>query len=245
MSDLPQRLREADADDLLGLLRRHGEELDVAAARQALRNPFLATEGIEVLAEQRRLLTAYEVKRALALHPRAPEALALRLVPTLYWRDLMELGLDTRIRPTVRRAADRRLASRLPGLAVGEKVAIGRRASARVLGKLRHDPSVRVVRALLDNPRTTEGLVLPLITHDATLPEILQAVARHRRWGVRYEVRLGLCRHPNTPLAIALGLLGHLRKADLRKVASESRVPPLVRRKAEVLLGGAARGSPI
>lgn len=235
--DLPRRLRETDAESLLELLRRHGEELDVAAVRQALRNPFLGAEGIEVLAEQKRLLAAYEVKRALALHPRAPETLALRLVPTLFWRDLMELGVDTRIRPAVRRAADRRLLSRLPGLAVGEKVAIGRRASARVLGKLRHDPSVRVVRALLDNPRTTEAVVLPLVTDDATLPDVLQAVARHRRWGVRYEVRLGLCRHPNTPLAIALGLLGRLRKADLRKIASESRVPSLVRRKAEVLLG--------
>lgn len=238
--DLPQRLREADADALLELLRRHAEELDLASARQALRNPFLGVEGIEVLAAQKRLLPAYEVKRALAHHPRTPEALALRFVPTLFWRDLMELGLDTRVRPTVRRAAERRLAARLPGLAVGEKVAIARRASSGVLGRLRHDPSVRVVRALLDNPRLTEGVVLPLLTHDDARPDVLRAVARHRRWGVRYEVRLALCRHPSTPLATALGLLGHLRKADLRKIASESRVPSAVRRKAEVLLGAAS-----
>lgn len=219
------------------LLRRYAEELDVAAARQALRNPFLGPEGIELLAGRGRLLSAYEVKRALTLHPQTPEILALRFVPTLFWRDLMELGLDTRIRPTVRRAADRRLVSRLPGLAVGEKAAIARRASPRVLAHLRNDPNVRVVRALLDNPRTTEGLVLPLLVQDDARPDVLHAVARHRRWGVRYEVRLGLCRHPHTPLATALALLPHLRKADLRKLVSETRVPAAVRRKAEVLLG--------
>lgn len=235
--ELPQRLREADADDLLELLRRYAEEMDVAAARQALRNPFLGPEGIETLAGQGRLLAAYEVKRALTLHPRTPEVLALRFVPTLFWRDLVDLGLDTRVRPTVRRAAERRLVTRVPGLAVGEKVAIARRASPRVLGHLRNDPNVRVVRAFLDNPRTTEGLVLPLLAQHDARTDVLQAVARHRRWGIRYEVRLGLCRHPNTPLGAALGLLPHLRKADLRKLAAETRVPAAVRRKAEVLLG--------
>lgn len=238
--DLPQRLREADADDLLELLRRHAGELDVAAARQSLRNPFLGPEGIGLLAAQGRLLASYEVKRALTLHPQTPEVLALRFVPTLFWRDLVELGVDTRVRPTVRRAAERRLVSRLGGLAVGEKVAIARRASPRVLGHLRNDPSVRVVRAFLDNPRTTEGLILPLLAQDDARPDVLHALARHRRWGVRYEVRLGLCRHPHTPLGTALGLLPHLRKADLRRLASETRVPAAVRRKAEVLLGVAS-----
>lgn len=236
-TELPQRLREADADDLLDLLRRHAAELDVVAARQALRNPFLPPEGIEVLAAQARLLPVYEVKRALALHPRTPETLALRFVPSLFWRDLMEVGRDTRVRPTVRRAAERRLLARLPGLAEGEKVAIARRGSAGVLARLRRDPSVRVVRAFLDNPRATESLVLPLLAHQDAQPEVLRAVARHRRWGLRYEVRLALCRHPHTPLVVSLGLLGHLRKADLRKIAAETRVPPAVRRKAEVLLG--------
>lgn len=238
--DLPQRLRAADAEGLVDLLRRHAHELDLAAVRQALRNPFLAAEGLEVLAAERRLLPAYEVRRGLALHPRTPEVLALRFVPTLFWRDLVELGLDTRIRPTVRRAAELRLVTRLPGLAVGEKVAIARRASLRVLGHLRHDPNVRVVRALLDNPRTTEGLVLPLVARDDTRADVLHAVARHRRWGLRYEVRLALCRHPATPLAAVLGLLPHLRKDDLRRLAAEARVPAPVRRRAEVLLGAAS-----
>lgn len=236
---LGTRLREADADEVLDLLRRHAAELDPAAARQALRNPFLGTEAIELLAAQARLLPAYEIKRSIARHPKAPEILALRFVPSLFWRDLMELGIDTRVRPTVRRAADRMLAARLPALAAGEKAAIARRASPRLLGRLRHDPDLRVVRALMENPRATEGMLLPLLAHDDTRPEVLQAIARSRRWGNRYEVRLALARHPRTPLATALGLLPYLRKADLRRIAGENRVPAAVRRRAEVLLGTA------
>lgn len=235
--DLPRLLREADADALVGLLQRHAAELDLAAARQALGNPFLGREGIELLAAQARLLPAYEVRRAIAGHRGAPEALALRFVPTLFWKDLVELGLDTRVRPAVRRAADRRLLARLPGLAVGEKAAIARRASPRVLERLRHDPSPRVVSSLLDNPRLIEGVLLPLLTHDGARSEVLETVARHRRWGVRYPVRLALCQHPRTPAPTALGLLPHLHKADLRSLARNLRVPALVRRRAEVLLG--------
>ena len=237
--DLARRLREAGGEELLALLDRHAPELDPAAAQQALRNPFVGREAIEIVAAQGRLLPSYEIKRLIALHPRTPEPLALRFVPSLFWRDLLELGLDTRVRPTVRRAADRRLVARLPALAVGEKASLARRASARVLGQLRTDPSTRVVGALLENPRLTEGVLLPLVSSEDARPDVLEVVARHRRWGARYEVRLCLCLNPSTRVATALAILPYLRKSDLRGVARRPRIAPAVRRRVEVLLGEA------
>lgn len=235
--DLERRLREAEADELHALLHRYAPELDSRLAVQALRNPFLGREGIETLADQGRLLAAYEVKRLLALHPRSPEPLALRFVPSLFWRDLLEVGVDMRVRPTVRRAADRRLMSRLSGLATGEKVAIARRASRRVLERLRRDPSPRVIGALLENPRMTEGVIVPLVADADAQPKVLELVARNRRWGVRYEVRFALCTNPRTPVQTVLPMLPMLRKRDLRTVSREMRLPMPVRRRAKVLLG--------
>jgi len=235
--DLERRLREADTEELHGLLRRHADTLDVVTAVHALRNPFIGREGIEILAAQGRLLAAYEVKRQIALHPRAPEPLALRFIPSLFWRDLLEIGLDTRVRPTLRRAADRRLMARLSGLAIGEKVAIARRASPRVLGRLRHDPTPRVVAALLENPRVTEGVLLPLAASEEAPPGVLELLARNRRWGVRYEVRLALCLNPSSPVQIVLPILPLLRKRDLQTVARTVRLAMAVRRRARVLLG--------
>jgi len=235
--DLERRLREADTEELHGLLRQHADTLDVVTAVHALRNPFIGREGIEILAAQGRLLAAYEVKRQIALHPRAPEPLALRFIPSLFWRDLLEIGLDTRVRPTLRRAADRRLMARLSGLAIGEKVAIARRASPRVLGRLRHDPTPRVVAALLENPRVTEGVLLPLAASEEAPPGVLELLARNRRWGVRYEVRLALCLNPSSPVQIVLPILPLLRKRDLQTVARTVRLAMAVRRRARVLLG--------
>ena len=58
------------------------------------------------MAEQARLLSFYEVRRDLALaSAERPSRWPCASCPGLYWRDLMELGLDTRLRPTLRRAA--------------------------------------------------------------------------------------------------------------------------------------------
>ena len=52
---LAVRLREADAEELLRLLKKHLQELDVPELRQVLRNPFLTRQAVELLLEERRL----------------------------------------------------------------------------------------------------------------------------------------------------------------------------------------------
>src|SRR3954449_3997333 len=120
--DLHLRLSEAGSEELLALLRAHAGELTAPAVRHALRSPYCTAEAIAAIAGEQRLLSFYEVRRDLALHPRTPETLAARFVPTLWWRDLMVLALDSRLRPALRRAAETHLAARLPGMAVGEKI---------------------------------------------------------------------------------------------------------------------------
>jgi hypothetical protein len=230
------RLREAGAEELAALIDEQAGGLEPPAVLQVLRNPHCTLEIIERLAAEQRLLAYYEVRRGLTLHPRTPEALALRFVTGLHWRDLMELGLDTRLRPTLRRAADLRLIARLPELALGEKLAIARRAGTGVLAQLRHDPSPRVAAALLDNPRLTEGLLEPLVNSVAAAPAVLEVIAADRRWGARYALRLALARNPATPVVAAWRILGTLRKPDLKLVAGDPRLTEAVRRRAWVLL---------
>jgi len=244
-----ERLREAGSEELLNLVREHLAELDPPAVRHVLHNPFCTPEILEILGEHARLAAFYEVRRDLALHPRAPEPLALRFVPGLWWRDLMELGLDTRIRPRVRRAADQYLLARLPMLALGEKISLARRAPASLLAQLRHDPNPSVISALFDNPRLTEDILAPVAHAAATPGPVLAAIAADRRWGARSGLRAALARNPNTPLAVALRLLPLLHKPELKAVSHDVRVPEAVRQRARVLLGeqegGGVRGRPI
>ena len=234
--ELERRLREAGSEELAALVAGHAAELAATGVLQALRNPFCTAEVIALVAAERRLLAFHAVRRALAFHPLAPETLAGGIVPTLFWRDLLELALDPRGRPALRRAAELQLSLRLPGLAVGEKVTLARRAGAGVIAQLRHDPSPRVIAALLDNSRLTEALLAPVVQRAATPAAVLDLIAADRRGGVRYPLRVALARNPATPLATAWRLLAALRKNDLRAVAADPRCPEPLRRRARVLL---------
>lgn len=232
-----RKLREAGRDELLALVQSHAAELAPAEVRQIVRNPYCGREVIELVAGQDRLLAYYEVRRELALARQTPEALALRLVPGLWWRDLMLVSLDARLPPLVRRVAEQGLTARLPKLAVGEKVSLARRASGGTLAHLRHDPNPRVIAALLDNPRLTEGLLLPLLASTAAAPPVLRLVAGDPRWGPRYPIRLAVARNPQTPVETALRTLPLLRKIDLKALAADVRLAVAVRDRAGLLVG--------
>ncbi len=235
--ELRRRLREAGEEELARLLQERQQEIDVAAAREAFRNPFLTRAMIEALLARPGLVSAYEIRRAAVFHPATPQLLALRFVPGLYWADLVRLGVDTRLHPVVRRAGDTRLVERLPGLAIGEKMAIARGGSPAVLAALRGDPTPRVVSALLENPRLTEGVLLPLVAGERASAGVLAVVAASAKWSVRYPIRVALCRNPATPLRAVLGLLPMLKKGDLLAVAADVRLLLPVRRRAHLLAG--------
>ena len=235
--DLGPRLRECGAQELLAVLEEHLDELTPAHVRQALRNPFASSEVVTLVMKARRLLSVYEVRRELARHPQTPEIHAIRLVGGLYWRDLAKVIIDLKVRPRIRRSAEIQLTNRLPSLALGERVSLARVAGPGVIQELRKDQSPRVIQALLENPRITEGQVLPLASSPATAAEVLELLSKNRRWGNLYSVRSALSRNRRTPVQTALHLLPGLKKIDLKAVASDRSLPKPVRDRAGLLLG--------
>lgn len=229
-------IESADAARLLALVEREAATFDSGTVRRVLRHPFLSAEVIEALFEVPRLRRAYEVRSRVARHPKTPVALASRLVPDLYWRDLVETSVDMRLAPTLRRAAERYLLDRLPRLATGERIAVARRAGAQVLARLRHDPDPRVIAALLVNPRLTEGLVLPLASSASAPPRVLDALAKNDRWAHRYAIRRAMALNPQTPFAAQRRILAGLRVADLEQVTRTAALSSVVRRWAREAL---------
>jgi hypothetical protein len=235
--DLQRQLTEASESRLFELVRAHLKELSPQAVHLVLCNPYVSSRVIEELLTERRLLSSYEVRRELAAHPHTPPPRSLNLVGTLFWRDLVRMGADSRVPPRLRRSADLRLADRLPGLGVGEKMAIARAAGPGVITRLRHDPNPRVISALLENPRLTEGLLIPLVASEATQPKVLEVILRDRKWSCRYGLRVAAARNRRTPVPVALELLPSLKKTDLAAVAANPRVAAAVRRRADLLRG--------
>ena len=236
--DLSRLLREGNEAELDELLSARLEEIEAPEVRQLFRNPFLTGVQIDRLLTSSRLLSSYEFRMQAARHPQTSRIVALRFVPGLYWADLIRVGLDMRLHPVVRRAAEVRLAERLPALSVGERMAIARRAAPGVLAALRNDPTPRVIAALLENPRLTEGLLLPLLASQGALPAVLAVIASSPKWSVRYPVRLALCQNSRTPVERTLRMLPLLKRHDLEGVAANAQLPPPVRRRAQLLVRG-------
>lgn len=241
-TELSARLAQAESQELAALVEEHLAQLDLPAVRQVVRNPYVTSEILSSLMGNRRLLGIYEVRRDLARHPHILQVHAMRLISTLFWRDLMEMGLDPKVPPVVRRAADRQLVNRLQGLAAGERMAVARRASHGVLVHLRFDSQSQVIGAFLENPRMTQGLLLPLVASESAAPEILRLISENRRWGVLYAVRQGLVRNPRTPPVVAMRLLPRLKKIDRQAVARDRRLSPALRQKARKMLGDGGPG---
>ena len=245
---LRARLGRASSRELLQLVVDHRETLGAGEVRRALRNPFVTAEVIDALAENRRLAGSYEVRSAVARHRRTPETTALRFISGLFWRDLLDISVDMRISPAVRRVAEKYLVERLKRVTVGEKIAIARRAAGGTLKHLMKDPNLTVVKALLSNPRLTEPGLLPLVSNEEALPRVLDLVASDPRWAMRYEIRLALCRNPRSPYRVIFELLPSLLRRDLLEIAGQEDHTWVVRHRARELLSdseGGARASDI
>lgn len=249
-ADLAPRLRRVPARELHELIGEHLRRFTLAEVRQVLRNPHVDAEAIESLAAARHLTSGYAMRCCLARHHRTPSVLAQQFIPGLFWRDLMEITVDTRIHPSVRQVAESYLLKRLTRLAVGEKMSLARRAGHGVLAHLRHDPNPPVIEALLENPRLTEELLVPLAAESRS-PRVLDLLAHNPSWGPRYALRAALAKNPHAPFGAVLPILPTLLRGDLADVAGVEDHSSLIRRRAEGLLeeeqslsASAANGTP-
>lgn len=232
---LAHKMRRVSSKELRSLVSERTKDLTSQEMRQALLNPHLTEEIIEELLLARHLLSIYEIRRSLARHRRTAETTAIRFVASLFWRDLLEITLDVRIRPTVRRQAENYIIQRLPRLTVGDKTTLARRATGPVAAHLRNDPNQRVITALLENARLTEDILAPLAA-ESTSPRILDLLAANPRWGRRGEIRKALAKNGATPFRATLAILPTLTRADLVEIAADAVHSVVIRnRAAEVL----------
>jgi hypothetical protein len=208
------------------LLARHAPE--ESTLRSMLRRP-VAVPFLEQLGSTPPWSERPVVLGAVVLNPRVPRALALRLISSLYWRDLAEVAATPRIEGAVRARAESALVDKLSELRLGERITLARLATPAVLRPLLTDAEPKVLEAALRNPRLREeDLVLAVRRETASRP-LLESAAASSRWQDSYAVRLALVLQPRTPLGLALGRIRSLVRRDLLRVAETEGLIPLVR----------------
>jgi hypothetical protein len=201
-----------------------------------LRRADLPEETLQEILSDREARKFHAVRMALAAHPRTPRSEALSLVSTLFWRDLAHLSADSRVHPSIRRAADQDLMRRLTEMAVAEKVDLARTVGRGTLLSLRLDPDPRVLASVLENRLTVEADVLQAASRPGATEANLSLIAGHPRWSLRPAVRGAVLRHPNLPVPLALSLLTRASLEDLRGVRDSPRASTLLRACAERVL---------
>ncbi len=207
-----------------------------------LRNRETTAAIVTRIGRNRAWMRWREMKFAFVSNPRAPQVLARQFLPHLGWRDLAELSVNARVSPVLRREAEKLLGTRLPELAVGEKVALARRGSRGVLEMLRDDTDASVLRAVAGNPRATESDFARILTRSDVPATFLAWLADQSSWSQRRAVRLALIRHPRTPPPSALHLIPVLSRRDIDELRRDFAAPRLVRVAAERHLAGAGFG---
>ena len=121
---------------------------------------------------------------------------------------------------------------------LGVRRSLARRNDIGVIERLLGDPDPAVIANLLNNPRITELEVVRMAARSPVREEVLTAIARHPRWGIRHRVRVTLAHNPGTPTGITLGLLHLLLDQELQALAQDGRLSQVVVSRAEALLAG-------
>jgi len=109
-------------------------------------------------------------------------------------------------------------------------------AGAEVFARLLHDPSFRVLRALLGNSNLREEDVLVLASRKNLPVDVLESIARDNRWAKSYPIRLALAKNPKTPLSISLGIARYLHLFDITELSRSTLIPLVFRHKVESIV---------
>jgi len=119
---------------------------------------------------------------------------------------------------------------RLARLTLGHKKALARvNRDPDLLARLAAEGDPVVVRELLANSQLTEEFVVRIAARRPCRPETLRCVFEQRRWRTRTAVALALARNPFVETELALKLLGGVGTAELREIARDGVLHPLVR----------------
>jgi hypothetical protein len=122
---------------------------------------------------------------------------------------------------------------RLIKMNIKEKVICALKSTREERSILINSRNRLVVRAVLASPRLTDGEVDTYAGSRTVDTEVLRIINRNPRWMRRYQVVLQLCLNPKTPVELTMRLVPRLNIRDLKRLAINRNVNPVLRRSAQ------------
>lgn len=215
---------------LLALL--NNPNMGESEALLLLKRRSLPVPVVEKIASRRELRDSYAIKLALAQHPRTPPRIALEALKFLYVFDLVSVCLLPGLPPEIKSVSEQLILAQVKKLAIGQRITLAKRGPARVAAGLLTlaDGNSQIVNAVLENPYLTERALLEVLNRPECPSRVVDALAMHEKWALRYDLRLALLRKPSLTMARALKLLSGLKAPDLKELSQDSSATPELRR---------------
>ncbi|HXW16285.1 MAG TPA: hypothetical protein VEN79_17385 [Terriglobia bacterium] len=230
-TEIESFFNETAKDVLLGLARNpHLQERDLL---RLLERKDLAHEVVQEIAQHKAVRRSYAVQLALVRHPKSPRHVSLPLMKFLYIFDLLRVAQTPAVPADVKMVAEEAILKKLAGMPRGQRTSLARRGTGRLAASLLVDSDKELIRAALDNPYLTEGLLLKVLAREGLPPAVADHIAQHPRWSHHYHLRLALIRNPLTPLARVLAFLPDMAVTDLRDICLDHRMPREIRKYIE------------
>ena len=229
-----QRALLAEGDELFSLVQDPAPEV----LRTLLKNHHLAEDHLLALLRRRDLAedllkalhqhelatSSYRLKLALAVHPKSPASVLQPLLPHLHLFDLLGICLHPATTPDQKLAAERTIVQRLPGVPLGNRITLARRAPSTLLVELLAGGEAQVISAALDNPRLKEGSLVQYLSGGRATANAITNIFRHPRWQKLPSIRLTLLKHPQTPENIFRQILVSCPLAELKNLRLSNRL---------------------
>ncbi len=228
----------AEGEELWKLLREpHSGVISNASLNRNLtedmavfiaRKKGVLPDTLSFLAGDVRFRDSYPLKVALCRNPKTPQQTTFSLLKFLRIFDLSDLTRDQTIPLNVRQKIEQMISEKIPSMPSGVKSALARRANSTIVTLLMEKGDENVVRACLDSPVLTEGLLYKLINKGGA-PVLAKMIAEHRKWSLRYTIRFALIRNFNTPMTHVTDFIIHMKTADLKDLYADTKLPASTR----------------
>ncbi|NUN12186.1 MAG: hypothetical protein HUU55_00965 [Myxococcales bacterium] len=135
----------------------------------------------------------------------------------------------------------------LSELELGWRKTKARGTDRGLLLRLLSDPTIEVIRILLQNPKIVEADVIRAAAKRPIGADVLTLIATHSRWMSSKAVRKTIVLNPYTPTNISVLLAPLLPTPDLKSIAVDGNLHPVLQRVAAYLAsvrhGQSLRGS--
>jgi hypothetical protein len=248
-----EQARSASGEELKSLVHEVGEDILLALLENPhLKEPHVASllerldlpaSVITALAGEGKWMASEGVRLRLAKHPRTPKRFALAAVRQLFLFDLVRLSLLPSAPPDIRRVAEEVILTRIPHLAVGEKLTLARRGSSRVAGAILAEGHPQAMKLALASPFLTESQILKILSKPGVPERVVIAIAQHPKWSCQYNVRAALVRNQHTPAACILTFLPNLTLRDLKDISRLEGLAPHLKKHIQADLARRAEAS--